>query len=116
MPNLWESLPHRHTVRTLVVEARVMTSRKKIRSKATDATPSTRGWLVDGIAWETHTTLVAIPALIVAGIATLLFDVSITMILVVAVGAALVIRLVLDGWRRLESADPDRTRTPDEDR
>ena len=67
------------------------------------------------IAWEIQTTLIAIPALIAAGIVAVLFDASLTMVLVAAVAIALAVRLAVDGWRRLESADPARSRPPRED-
>jgi len=89
--------------------------RRQDRSKSTGPTGSTRDWVIDGIAWEIQTTLIAIPALIAAGIVAVLFDASLTMVLVAAVAIALAVRLAVDGWRRLKSADPARSRPPRED-
>jgi len=94
--------------------------RRQDRSKSTGSTGSTRAgstrdWVIDGIAWEIQTTLIAIPALIAAGIVAVLFDASLTMVLVAAVAIALAVRLAVDGWRRLKSADPARSRPPRED-
>lgn len=76
---------------------------------------ATRDWVVDGIAWEIQTTLIVLPALVVAGIVALLFDASITLVLGVAFAVALVIRFGPDGWRHLKSADSARSRSPHED-
>jgi len=89
--------------------------RRQDRSKSTGSKGSTRDWVIDGIAWEIQTTLIAIPALIAAGIVAVLFDASLTMVLVAAVVIALAVRLAVDGWRRLKSADPARSRPPRED-
>ncbi len=83
-----------------------MADRPANRSKTSGSGNSTRDWIVDGIAWEIQTALVAIPALVVAGIVALLFDVSVTMVLVVAIVVALAVRLLFDLWRRLRSAEP----------
>jgi len=89
--------------------------RRQDCSKSTGSKGSIREWFVDGIAWEIQTTLIAIPALIAAGIVAVLFDASLTMVLVAAVAIALAVRLAVDGWRRLKSADPARSRPPRED-
>ena len=92
-----------------------MAGRTRNRSKETGSTGSTRGWIVDGIAWEIQTALIVIPALVVAGIVALLFDASVTMVLVVGFVVALVLRLAVDGRRRLSSSDPARSRPPRQD-
>lgn len=92
-----------------------MAGRPRKRSTSAGPPGSTRNWIVDGIAWEIQTALVAIPAVIVAGLVALLFDASVTMVLAVGFVVALVIRLAVDGWRRLTSSDPARSRPPRED-
>jgi hypothetical protein len=89
--------------------------KRSTTTTTTASTGSTRDWIVDGIAWEIQTTLMVLPALVVAGIVALLFDASLTMVLVVAVVVAVVIRFALDGWRHLKSADSARSRPPHED-
>ena len=79
------------------------------------AAGSIREWFVDGIAWEIQSALVAIPLLLVAGIVALMFDASITVVLVVMVGMVLAVRLARAVRRWLGSPDPARRRPPTEE-